>query len=346
MDQLWLLPLIFLFWSNLHGGWSLGFMLIGTMIAGEILNPWFGNHSAEVVNWQRIRKLLIWGLASVPALLINPAGFEILRIPFQTVGVQALQQSIQEWASPDFHELFQQPYLWLLLALLAAFALSGRKADISDLLSVTLFGALGLVARRNFGPFALAGAPVLARYAWAAYRSWKNPAWIEPGGWGPGPEEPLLARRRPRWQQVINLVLVGFFVMVALVKLWVVANPIFVDTNSALSNPAGAVAYLKSREASGKIFNEYNWGGYLIWTTPAMPVFIDGRTDLFGDEIIGEWMQILQTQGDWQQKLDRWQVNWVLIEPERPLAAQLRSKGWMVAYQDDHSILFQRSPGP
>ena len=168
IDQLWLLPVIFFLWSNLHGGWSLGFMLIGITLAGEVLNHCLGNRSAEVLEWRQIKRLLLWGLAAVPALLINPNGLEILKIPFQTVGVQALQQSIQEWASPDFHELFQQPYLWLLLALLAAFALCGRKVDLGDLLSVLLFGALGLIARRNFGPFALVAAPVLSRYLWAA----------------------------------------------------------------------------------------------------------------------------------------------------------------------------------
>ena len=76
-----------------------------------------------------------------------------------------------------------------------------------------------------------------------------------------------------------------------------------------------------------------------------MPVFVDGRTDLFGDEIIGEWMQILQAQGDWSAQLDAWKVDWVLIEPDRPLASSLQAQGWQIAYRDDHSILFQRPPG-
>lgn len=346
IDQLWLLPVIFFLWSNLHGGWSLGFMLIGIALAGEVLNHALGNQSAEVLDWRQIKRLLAWGLAAVPVLVINPNGLEILKIPFQTVGVQALQQSIQEWASPDFHELFQQPYLWLLLALLAAFALCGRKVDLVDLLCVLWFGALGLIARRNFGPFALVAAPVLSRYLWVAFCLWHNPGSAEPGAWGPGPDQPLPARRRPHWQRVINLSLVALFGLAALLKLWVVANPAFVDANSAQTNPVGAVQYLQSQQARGHIFNEYNWGGYLIWSNPLMPVFVDGRTDLFGDEIIGEWMQILQARGDWSARLDTWKVDWVLIEPNRPLASSLQAQHWKIAYQDDHSILFHRSAAP
>ncbi|MDO8970671.1 MAG: hypothetical protein Q7U74_08290, partial [Saprospiraceae bacterium] len=168
INQLWLLPVLFWVWSNLHGGWALGFLLIGVLIAGEIINHGLGNPSDEVLNWKDIRKLISWSAASVLVLVIHPNGLEILKIPFQTIEVQVLQQFIQEWASPDFHELYQQPYLWLLLAVILSFGWSGRKVDASDLLAVLLFGALGLVARRNFGPFALAVTPILSRYLWIA----------------------------------------------------------------------------------------------------------------------------------------------------------------------------------
>ncbi len=260
------------------------------------------------------------------------------------MGVQALQQLIQEWASPDFHELFQQPYLWLLLALLVSFGLSGRRVDISDLLVVVWFGALGLVARRNFGPFALAAAPVLSRYLWAAFRSQRDPAWADPGGWGAGPEKLLVHRRRPPWQKTINLILVGFFGLIALGKLWVVTYPDLVNATSAQGNPAEAVKYLIQQDASGRIFNEYNWGGYILWSDPKLKVFVDGRTDLYGDTILGEWMQITQAEGDWAKKLDQWKVDWVLVDVNRPLVGALPGSQWVRVYSDDHSVLFHRLP--
>ncbi len=345
-DQLWLLPVIFLFWSNLHGGWALGYMLIGLVLVGEALNHGLGNHSPEVLAWRAIGRLAVWAAISIPVLVINPNGLEILKIPFQTVGVQVLQQLIQEWASPDFHELFQQPYLWLLLALMVSFALSDRRVDASDLLVVVWFGALGLIARRNFGPFALAAAPVLSRYLWAAFRSYRDPAWAEPGGWGAGPEKPLVHRRRPHWQKVINLILVGIFGLTAIGKLWVVTYPDLVNATSALDNPVGAVKYLIQQDASGRIFNEYNWGGYILWSDPKLKVFVDGRTDLYGDKIIGEWMQITQAADDWAEKLNQWQVDWVLVDVNRPLVNELHESKWERVYTDDHSVLFHRLPSP
>ena len=345
INRLWILPILFLFWTNLHGGWALGFLLIGVILGGEVLNHLLRNHSPEVLDWRSMGRLGLWGLAAVPVLAIHPNGLAILKIPFETIGVQALQQTIQEWASPDFHELYQQPFLWLLLAALITFGLSGRKVDGSDLLAVVCFGALGLIARRNFGPFALVASPVLSRYLWKGFRDWQNPESNETGGWGPGLEEPLVAHRRPRWQRVVNLVLVGLFFAAALLKLWVVTSPALVAPVVSAGNPVGAVAYLKEHAGSGHILNEYNWGGYLDWALPGMPIYVDGRTDLFGDELIGEWMQLLQADGNWADRLDDWNVDWVLVKPDRPIVQALAGRsGWAQVYVDDTCSLWKRSP--
>ena len=53
---------------------------------------------------------------------------------------------------------------------------------------------------------------------------------------------------------------------------------------------------MKSHPSEGRSFSEYSWGGYLVWHLPEDKVFVDGRTDLFGDEIIGEWRQVVQAE--------------------------------------------------
>jgi hypothetical protein len=222
--------------------------------------------------------------------------------------------------------------------LVLAFGLSGRKVDLTDLLLVLWFGGLGLVARRNFGPFALVATPVAARYLWAAWRSWRSPA--PPGVWGPGLPEPLAARFRSPRQRVLNLALVGVIAFAALLKLWVVTSPALVEAASAQMDPVGAVDYLVQNQAGGKIFNEYNWGGYLVWTAPQLKVFVDGRTDLYGDEILGEWLQIIQAAPGWDELLDKRQVDWVLIDPARPLAGVLQAHGWREVYRDRQALIF------
>ena len=131
-----------------------------------------------------------------------------------------------------------------------------------------------------------------------------------------------------------------------MLKLYIVTYPDLVNANSALTNPAGAVDYLVQQDAGGRVFNEYNWGGYIVWSDPRLKVFVDGRTDLYGDTIIGEWMQIMQAEDDWASRLDEWKVDWILVDLNRPLVGALPTSQWEKVYTDDHSVLFHHFSSP
>ncbi len=309
----------------------------------------------EALNLKQGLRLLVWGGICVVALLVNANGVKIFLIPFQTVGVKVLQNFVSEWASPDFHQLFQQPFIWLLLMLLAALGLSGKRLDGTDLLTVSLFTYLSLVARRNYGPFALAALPVLSRHLWAAIQAWvaREPV----VGWkarlglagpesGELPEKPVQARPlpviRPGVMKAVNLALVAFIAFAAIAKWYVTANPILVDAYLNSSYPVKAIDWIRTNRPAGPMLNEYNWGGYLTWFLRDYPVFVDGRTDLYGDDVLGQWITAVQAGKGWQAILDQWKIKLVLIEPGRPLALELPQAGWKLLYQDDQAVVFGR----
>jgi hypothetical protein len=272
------------------------------------------------------------------AILINPNGLDVWRIPFQTVNVGALQQFISEWASPDFHQLFQQTLLWLLFAVLGAVALSGRVMDGSDLAVVVLFGLMALVARRNYGPFALVAVPVLVRSVSAAVEAWQGrsrwPDWALRLWSGDG------QARVTRSMKVINLGLAGFLMLAALLKLYIVTHPALVDSYIREQYPVRAMAWLAEHNPPGKLLNEYAWGGFLVWDLRQEPVFVDGRTDLFGDAVIGDWMVAVEAGQGWEEVLARREVGLVLLEPGRPLLARLQAAGWQPYYQDEQAVIY------
>jgi hypothetical protein len=90
------------------------------------------------------------------------------------------------------------------------------------------------------------------------------------------------------------------------------------------------------------MLNEYNWGGYLQWALPAFPTFVDGRTDIFGDEIVGAWISAIQGSADWKEILARYQVDLVMLQPDRPLLQQLPGAGWKLLYQDTQVVIYGR----
>jgi hypothetical protein len=106
--------------------------------------------------------------------------------------------------------------------------------------------------------------------------------------------------------------------------------------------PMGAVEYLRQTRPPGRLFNSYNWGAYLLWALPEYPVFVDGRTDLYNDEVIGEWLRVARAEEGWQEVLDKWDVNLVLVEPTTPLVYRLEVNGWKELYADEVAVVYGR----
>ena len=105
--------------------------------------------------------------------------------------------------------------------------------------------------------------------------------------------------------------------------------------------PLRAVAFLQTHPP-GRIFNHYDWGGYLVWRLyPSTPVFIDGRADLYGEKFMDQFAETYRFKGTWQQTLQNWNIDTVLVPVDSALATGLRnSAGWSISYEDTQAIVF------
>lgn len=312
-------------------------------MGGEIFNKLQVDNKPEYLSWKEIRVLGIWIMVCLLAVLINPFGFGMWKIPFNTIGVESLQNLISEWASPDFHQFYQQPMLWMLFGVMAAIGLSKRRIDGSDLASLIVFGWGALIARRNFGPFALVTAPILTRHLAPVLEEFKTVIEVKFSsvrGLSSSISESN-QKIKPGSRYAINFILLVLLSVTAIWKIYDVSSPSFVEQNERTEFPVDAVEKLKGASETGQIFNEYNWGGYLIWNLRDFKIFVDGRTDLFGDEIIGEWVEIINAEENWQKKLDLWEIDYVLIRPDRPLALAA-AETWKTLINSEELILLER----
>lgn len=343
VDRLWLLPPVFILWGNVHGGYPLGILVIAAMLAGESINHLLAVPSKHTLSWKQILRLAGFGVLSGLSVLINPQGIDLWTIPFQTVRMEVLQQFIPEWASPDFHQVLQQMLLLMLLAVFAAVALSGKIMDATDLLLVLGFAAMALVARRNFGPFAIAAAPVLTRYAAAALAAWRGRStWFDSVQIFSSRNNSGESRAVMRIKRVVNLLFVALLGLTALVKLNIVSHPVLVGHYLADGYPVKAAAWLKQNHSGGAVLNEYQWGGWMQRELPEFPLFVDGRTDLFGDEVIGDWITVVQSGAGWQDVLARYPADFIMLRPDRPLLNSLPSTGWEEMYRDNQVVIYGR----
>ena len=70
--------------------------------------------------------------------------------------------------------------------------------------------------------------------------------------------------------------------------------------------------------------------------------FVDGRTDLFGDEILEGYIKAWRAEPGWQGYLDRWDIGVILLEPYAPLALVLKDAGWEMRYEDEMAVVLTR----
>lgn len=324
---LWL-PLLMLAWANSHPGFAVGFILLAIYVAGQAAEWLQTVPRTSLRNAWRTwgQYVALAGLGMLLAVCINPSGAAMLRYPFDTVEMDVLRGYIQEWQSPNFHEARIWPFAALAGLTLLAMLFAPRRPAVYDLLLIGVLGAMSLLAARNIALFALAAPIVLSRNLPEGVLAVERKLHYRP------------APTRP--QAILHTVMLALALVALVAK---AANVLPAAANQAAlaaSLPVGAVEYMKAQQPEGEMFNSYNWGGYLIWALPQYPVFADGRTDLYGDELLGEWLQIANAEPGWEAKLAERQVKLVLLEPGWALSKLLPAAGWQLLYADEHSVLF------
>lgn len=334
LDRLWLIPVIMGLWANLHGGFAIGFIFLFGSLIGEGLGNLLDPESATVVRWPRLRKLALVTLVAIAAVALNPRGIMMLGYPLRTVSIGVLQDFIQEWASPNFHEPQTWPFAALLLGVLAAAALGSRRIDWTDLVLVCGTAFMALTAGRNIAVFAIAATPVFSRHL---------DAWLTERGWQVRPR-----RRMSNSMLALNWVLLIIVGLGALAKIAGAVNAQTVREAQELYFPVELADTLDETPPPGKMFNSYNWGGYLIFAAPGVPVYVDGRTDLYDDAFLREYLDIAFLREGWEDRLDAQDIGYLAIESKSILAAglRLRPEKWREQQFDDgRSSLFVRVDG-
>jgi len=222
-----------------------------------------------------------------------------------------------------------------MLFAVAILARSGRKLDWTPLVVLGGWTAFALYSARNIPLYALAAMPILMPF---------TETFIDE-------TVPAVSRVLTRMDQLDRLAWGWMWAVVAVVGLigveasgtkldaWGMGNAF--DPHAF---PIAAVDNVKASLPAGNMFNEFNWGGYLLYRLwPDKKVFIDGWTDFYGEALTREYLQALNAEPGWDTILDKYNVQWVIVAPTRPLAARLdESPAWSLRYKDGISGIWVR----
>jgi len=321
------LPLLFIIWANLHGGFIWGFLLIFARMAGLFIDH-LTQYSVDWKNeFSEFKQLLFWTFISIFAILINPNGVAIWKLPFNTIGVSI--STIKEWFSPNFHNLEMQPFLWMVLLLIISYSLSSKRESFTNIFKTIGFIYLAFISQRNIPLAIIVITPLIIGRFTDFYSNLKRTTLK--------PSKPFVMQKN-FGSIIINIFIVILLVVTAYGRIYQQISPSLIDKYF----PVKALQALKAAHPVGNMFNSYNWGGYLIWSLPEYPVFIDGRADLYGEAIIKEYWSVVNGSDNAIYILDKYHINFIVLEPDWPLIKILKLYQWKVKYQDDATIVMTR----
>lgn len=320
---LYYLPLVFLLWANLHIQFIYALFAVGLLAAVTVIQPLVESREWARA-WLQPNRLPPATLAAVfGACLITtcvgPYTFHLYPVILSYAHAKAPYRIIMELQPLSFRA--GSHYAELLLMVSAFFAV-GRQKKV-DIFKVLLLSVAGVVAFRAMRDAWFICIPASACIADSFTEACQ-------------PES-----RQPWWQTAA--VLAGTATLLLLLA------PSMDFTNRGLDHavsgyfPVNAVNYLRTNPTPGPLYNSLDWGGFLIWYMPEQLVAIDGRTDLYGDDMD---MRFFNTINGLQSPADDPYLNQartLVLQRINPLANWLQTNpDFQLAYQDDLAVVYVR----
>lgn len=324
--KIYVFPLIMLFWANLHGGFIFGFLALAAYAAG-----W---------SWDRLRKqatnetgknYLLIGLTSLAVSIITPDLWHNWEAVLNNRSAFILDRTV-ETMPPNLSDPSNAPLVILLALSVIFFIVNRRAASASHVILLGGFGVLALMMTRNIPLFAIICAPTLAE--WISSTTNQLPKLKNF-------DERFINLATPRRSFPLSTIAVvlaiGFFTYNHAQERQIYQfNPqVF---------PVRAADWLEENPVEGKMFNEFNWGGYLLYRLwPRELVFVDSQSDFYGEPLMRDYETIMLAKNNWRSLLDQYQINWAIIPANAPLAIQLQQKtDWITLYEDSTAIILRR----
>lgn len=317
---LWILPPLSLVWANSHGGFFMGWVVLGC-------------YAVEALDSPRRKSLWIAVAASILASGLNPSGFGIIGI-LAGYRQSFLTQTLIEWSRPP---LWGPPYIFQLLLYAAAVVLllRWRHLRIAHGLLFVAFGAASLLAFRNLPLIAFTAPWLLAVYGW-----------------------PLLEPKLPAVNERVSAgVTAG--ILLALLSLLGSQGSLFQLRAAEWKFPAEAARFIEEQALPGRMFNTYEYGGFLIWALgPERQTFIDGRA--LNESVYLDYRALLYGAEDPAQAkalrrrlFDQYDVSYVVMNGFEyvsgvvyPLILDLGApdeQDWKLIYSDSKAVIFARN---
>lgn len=348
---LWLLPVLMIFWVNLHTAFIAGLGMMLGYLGMEAIEALRQSQRAMV--WSRVRRAGPWIVGSVLCTLINTWGFRIYPATAQLQSIAPLQPA----AILEFTPLYKE-FSWNALSPLTP------TSAIWWVLAASILSAVLLIKQRRFGLAAFLSAAMVACLLSARSQGVFIPIACLIGGEAIADEIANISQRK-KLAAWTGLRWAGVAVAIAFVT-WRCVN--VVTDRTALRDrqvtlfgagpswwmPQRAADFIEQNHLPAELFSNFNLSSYLTWRLgPKYRDFADGRYLPFGDRIITQQMQLTSAPLDskaWKDAATRYHIRTVIFPLSRffgiegiPLREDCASRDWTVVYLDPTAVVLVRN---
>lgn len=324
VQRLYWLPLVFVVWANIHIQFIYGLATVG-LFAG--IN--FLRHFAK-----RLRTYPFF--ISDPTVPVIP--------PFAVLACCALAACIGPYSYHLYPEVFlisQSKSMYRMIIELQALSFQYFNQYLELLLAIAAYFALGW--KRKIDPFKLT---LLIFASVFAFRTWRD-AWficlVAAAVIVDFPPENKDNKESIRLSGWVTVAVAG------VVLLFLVARNTDLDQRGldhliSSEYPVDAVNFLRRNPVGGPLYNSFDWGGFLIFYMPQYPVSIDGRTDLYGDEMDARYYSTQEAEPSYTTDPYLNKAGLIILKNKFPIAKQLLlDRRFRVIYRDDLATVFARN---
>ena len=333
----WIVVALFALWANVHASMTVGLAVVGAWGVHQCLGAPDELGAGIRFSTEGLRRAAWVFAAAIVGSLVNPVGpalitYSLSYLPGGSVAWATAQ--VTEWNSTALGSVETAAATVLLIGGPLVMLARWRRVSLFHVLLVAMMAVMGLRWVRGVMPssimIAWATLPVLS--AWLAEVS---PTLI---GWN-GASERRPDRLAP--SVLLAVIVVGMLTMVRPV---IAKRALDVDIF-----PERTVAWVLAHDLVGNMYNPYDWGGYLIHRLyPRHRVFIDGRADMYGEDVYNDWRAIDDADAGWENVADRYGVEWgIARDDHQGIALAVEHSGtWAVVKRGNNALVFVRRDGP
>lgn len=308
--KIYFLPLITIFWANVHGGSSnLSYLLCGLFLLCGLCNFKLLKIESERISKIQIYRYLLVIVLCMISVCINIHGFKMFIYPYQNILDTTMLNSIAEWKPTSFMVLYHYVYYVYLIFIIVTMLLSSKKIKFIDFMLLLVMTYLGLKNIRFW-----LYSPIVMSFVIFDY---------------------------VKEIKVSNRIIYIFSIFVPIIIVMSIFN--FRSGNFTYRvNISNELVSIIKKEQPKRLFNMYDYGGELIYNN--IPVFIDGRADLYSKYNLKDFLDISNLNNNYKELINKYNFDYLLVDKKFNLYNYLDdNEEYVSIYENNKLVLYKKT---